>query len=101
MGTGITWLLNLITSMFGVVVFAGMPEGPLMMGSLVVKVFSVSKPGTSIGFMLFFAIVQAVNAVCRRYTLRFHTIHCRRILGHTVEEHHRNIAEQPSITSRQ
>jgi hypothetical protein len=45
-----------------VLVFAGMPEGPLIMGSLMmgplmVEEFSVSKPGTSIGFMLFFAIV--------------------------------------------
>jgi hypothetical protein len=50
-----------------VLIFADMPEGPLimgslmmgslMMGSLMVEEFSVSKPGTSIGFMLFFAIV--------------------------------------------
>jgi hypothetical protein len=45
-----------------VLIFAGMPEGPLimgslMMGSLMVEEFSVSKPGTSIGFMLLFAIV--------------------------------------------
>jgi hypothetical protein len=71
------------------------------MGSLVVEVFGVSKSDISIGFMLFFAIAQTVNAVGRRYTLRFHTIHCRRSIGHTVAEHHRNNAERASVTFRE
>jgi hypothetical protein len=61
---------------FGVLVLAGMLEGSLMMGSLMmswlmmsslmVEVFSVSKSGTSIDCMLFFAI--AVNALSTLYT---------------------------------
>jgi hypothetical protein len=62
--------------MFGILVLAGMPEGLLMMGvlmtgSLMMEVFVVSKPGKSIGFVLSFAIVPAVNAVSVLYTAVF------------------------------